>query len=159
MAKTTNKNTPKEQTNNDTQSTEHIKLAEVQKTDGTDTIKKELEKTTLAKKRMLSALEETYGIVTAAVKIANISRSQHYEWMNEDPDYKAKVLAVDEIAIDFAETSLLKQVKKGIPVSTIFYLKTKGKKRGYVETQQVVVQNRFEDLSNDELQAIIDGKA
>lgn len=158
MAKTTKKKITEETPITDTQSNEQTNLAVQQETDGTDTIKKELEKTTLAKRRMLSALEETMGIVTAAVKIANISRQTHYEWMNEDSEYKAKVLALDDIALDFAETSLFKQVKKGIPVSTIFYLKTKGKKRGYIETQQVVVQNRFEDLSNDELQAIIDGK-
>ncbi len=89
---------------------------------------------------MIAALEKSLGIVTTAAKTAEIERTTHYLWMNSDPEYKKAVEGIDDIAIDFAETHLHKQIQEGIPSSTIFYLKTKGKKRGYVETQEVLAE-------------------
>jgi hypothetical protein len=88
------------------------------------------------KKRMITALEDSLGIVTTAAKAANISRSQHYVWLNEDEDYAKDVKSAEEMALDMAESSLHGQIKEGVPSSTIFYMKTKGKKRGYVEKQE-----------------------
>ncbi len=39
--------------------------------------------------------------------------------------------------MDFAESQLYKQIKEGSTAATIFYLKTKGKKRGYIERQEI----------------------
>jgi biotin synthase-related radical SAM superfamily protein len=96
-------------------------------------------KTDIVKKKMIEALEKSLGIVTTACKMAEIARSTHYEWIEKDPEYKKAVEDIAEIAIDFAESQLHKQIKDGLPGSTIFYLKTKGKKRGYIEAQEFKV--------------------
>ena len=44
---------------------------------------------------------------------------------------------VENIAIDFAESQLHQQILDGNSTATIFFLKTKGKKRGYVERTEV----------------------
>jgi hypothetical protein len=59
--------------------------------------------------------------------------------LEEDSDYAEAVKDIQESAIDFAESSLHQQIKDKIPSSTIFYLKTKGKNRGYVEKQQIEI--------------------
>ena len=92
-----------------------------------------LTKTNTNKKRVIEALEKTLGVVTSACKIAEISRVTFYNWYNTDEEFKKEVDSVGDIALDFAESQLYKQIKDGIPTSTIFYLKTKGRKRGYVE--------------------------
>ena len=86
---------------------------------------------------MIEALEKSLGIVTTACKAVGISRETHYRWMREDEVYKASVEAIADIALDFAESSLHKQIQSGEVSSTIFYLKTKGKHRGYVERQEI----------------------
>jgi len=91
----------------------------------------------IKKKAMLEALEKTLGVVTPACNLADISRQTHYRWLEEDKEYKSNVVGMEDIAIDFAETHLHKQIKNGVPSSTIFYLKTKAKKRGYIERQEV----------------------
>ncbi len=98
---------------------------------------KEQKRTTLGKKAMIAALEQTLGIVTDALKISGITRTTHYEWLKEDPEYAAEVNSVGEMALDFAESHLHKQISEGEVSSTIFFLKTKGKKRGYVERQEI----------------------
>ena len=85
---------------------------------------------------MIEALEKSLGIVTTACKSAGISRETHYRWLREDPEYKEQVDGISDIALDFAESKLHKQIDKGDTTAVIFYLKTKGKKRGYIERQE-----------------------
>ena len=90
-------------------------------------------KTDTHKKAMLEALRASLGIVSEAAEVCKISRGQHYQWMKDDPDYKAEVEAIGDMAIDFAESALKKKIRDGDTTAIIFYLKTKGKRRGYVE--------------------------
>jgi hypothetical protein len=96
-----------------------------------------MDKTEHHKKAMIEALEKSLGIVTAACKSVGIGRTTHYMWMDQDPEYKRAVEEISDVALDFAETHLHKQIKEGSSTSTIFYLKTKGKKRGYIERQEI----------------------
>ena len=88
-------------------------------------------KSNIKKKAMLQALEKSLGIVTTAAKQVGIDRWTHYDWMKADPEYKAAVEAIDDVALDFAESKLHGQIAKGDTTATIFYLNNKGKKRGY----------------------------
>lgn len=85
---------------------------------------------------MIEALEKSLGVVTAACKQVGIDRTTHYRWLEEDEEYKTEVLSIGDIALDFAESRLHGRIKDGDTTSIIFYLKTKGKKRGYIERQE-----------------------
>lgn len=89
------------------------------------------------KKAMLAALEKSLGVVTTAARQVGIERTTHYNWMKEDEDYKHAVESIDDVALDFAETKLHTLIQNEDTAATIFYLKTKGKKRGYIERQEV----------------------
>lgn len=97
------------------------------------------------KKAVLEALEQSLGVVTTACKMAGISRNAFYEWCKEDTEFKSAVDDMGEVAIDFAESSLFKQIKEGVPSSTIFFLKTRGKHRGYIEEKHVKGSFTYED--------------
>ena len=86
---------------------------------------------------MIKALEQSLGIVTVACKKAEIPRSTFYKWLNEDEDFARQVKDIENIALDFAESQLHKQISDNSTSATIFYLKTKGKKRGYIERQEI----------------------
>jgi hypothetical protein len=98
------------------------------------------------KRAMIEALEKSLGIVTSACKSVGINRSTHYDWLKTDEDYKAEVESIEDIAIDFAESQLHKQIKDGNPTSTIFYLKTKAKKRGYIERSEIHQETTYKSL-------------
>jgi len=95
------------------------------------------QQTALKKAAMLKALEKSLGVVTIACKDVGIERTTHYDWMKNDEQYKQKVEELADVAIDFAESMLHKQIQDKDTVATIFYLKTKGKRRGYIERQDV----------------------
>lgn len=128
-------------------------------------VKKSLEtradKTDTLKNSMIEALTKSLGVVTSACKAAGISRDTHYKWYREDPAYKERVDDVDNISLDFAESQLHKQISGGNTTATIFYLKTKGKNRGYIERQEIIAKNTninhdAEDLTPDQIKAMSD---
>lgn len=92
----------------------------------------------IKKKAFLAKMESTLGNITASCKAANIARSTYYEWMEKDPKFAAAVNELAESNIDFAESCLKQQIKDGNTTATIFYLKTKGKSRGYIETHEII---------------------
>lgn len=111
------------------------------------------------KEDVVEALSECFGIVTDACRKSKVPRSTYYKWLNEDDDFRKAVADTQEEAIDFVEGKLFQkingvQVRKGttgegdeqedvvydLPPSDtaiIFYLKTKAKKRGYVERTEL----------------------
>jgi hypothetical protein len=97
----------------------------------------------IQKRAMIEALEKSLGIVTTACKSVGIARSTHYEWYSKDKEYRKAVKSIEDIALDFAESQLHKQIQKGNPLSTIFYLKCRGKKRGYIEQQDIKVSGNM----------------
>ena len=117
-------------------------------------------KTAHNKKELLQALEKTRGIVTSACEMVKISRSNYYTYIKQDAVFKEAVEELSNVALDFAESKLMQKmngvtigkVVEGetvvyeIPPSDtalIFYLKTKGKKRGYIERQELAgVENQ-----------------
>ena len=86
---------------------------------------------------MLSALESSLGVVTTACKKTGIPRSTFYKWLKEDEEFAEKVKDIENVSLDFAESKLFEQMSENNTSATIFYLKTKGRKRGYWEKQQM----------------------
>ena len=89
------------------------------------------------KKAMLKALHETLGVVSPAVEQVGIHRSTHYNWMKSDEQYKQDVEDIQEFQLDFVESKLFENINSNDVPSTIFYLKTRGRKRGYIEKQEI----------------------
>lgn len=60
-----------------------------------------------------------------------------YEWRETDVAFDKAIIAARKISratgIDFAESVLIKKIRKEETVAVLFYLKTQGKDRGYVE--------------------------
>jgi hypothetical protein len=93
----------------------------------------------IKKKAFIKAYQEAFGNITVSAKAAGIDRRTYTNWIKSDPEFKAAIDAIepDELIIDFAENALMKKISKGDTTAIIFTLKTKGKKRGYVERQEV----------------------
>jgi len=102
--------------------------------------KKELDLKQLA---MIEAMEKNLGIVTTACKQVGIVRSTHYEWLKTNKEYRKQIRDIENVALDFAESHLHKQIAKGNPLSTMFYLKCKGKKRGFIEQNIVEIKGNM----------------
>lgn len=89
------------------------------------------------KKAMIEILKKSMGNVTIACSKVGISRITHYEWFNKDIEYKKQVEEIYELVLDFAESALHRGIKDGNMSAVFFFLKCKGKGRGYIERQEL----------------------
>lgn len=111
-----------------------------------------------SKDRFIDELKKAGGIISAACENAGISRQTYYNWKDADPGFAAMVDDVMQAQIDFVESRLMKNISAGDTTSIIFYLKTRGKNRGWTEKpsqQQGVAQptaaSALPDAGHDEL--------
>lgn len=120
----------------------------------------------IIKKKMIEALKKSLGVVSTACDNVEISRQTHYRWLSEDPAYKQEVEDISDEAIDFVESKLFEKINgvtiqtsnsKGEPTvydqapsdtAIIFYLKTKAKKRGYIERTEI-------DIPKDAIKSLL----
>ena len=117
-------------------------------------------KTDNNKQLMLERLDFHLGIVSRACNDANISRTTHYEWIENDPNYARAVNDIGETALDVVESELFRQIKDGNVTAIIFYLKTKGKKRGYIEKLGIDFTNQtapdLSELTTEQIVSLLD---
>ena len=99
------------------------------------------------KEALLCALEKSLGVVTSACLKANVSRKTFYNYIDRDDNFKVAVDDIQNIAIDFVESKLYENINTGNVASTIFYLKTKGKDRGYTERTEVENTHKIEHIT------------
>jgi len=102
---------------------------------------------TVRKKNIfLKALRKSHGVIQGACDTAKIDRTTYWKWMQVDDKFKALVEEEAESAIDFVESKLYQNIEKGREISTIFYLKTRAKHRGYVEASQIDITSKGEKV-------------
>ena len=109
---------------------------------------------TVLKENLLLALEKSLGIVATACRAVGCSRDMHYYLMKNDPDYLARYNELSNVALDFVESRLFEKIRDKDSACIIFYLKTKGKERGYVEkieTEHSFKKADLTKLSEEEL--------
>lgn len=88
------------------------------------------------KEKFVEVFPGAMGIVTDACKMVGISRRTYYNWINSDPEFAAACKDSAEVSLDFAEHKLFELIDEKNTAAVIFYLKTKGKDRGYVERHE-----------------------
>lgn len=97
---------------------------------------------------MLEALKKTLGIVTEACELTGIARATHYNWLDNDPEYKLACEQMVEIALDYSESALRKAIDKGSVKAITFHLDRKGKRRGYGLKTEITGANGTPLISN-----------
>jgi hypothetical protein len=104
-----------------------------------DTIKKMAKQNGRTAKEYAKAITEARGFISVAAKRLGCSRSTMYRAIEKYPTVAEAVEDARESMTDLAEGKLVEQINGGNTTAIIFYLKTQGKKRGYVERQELVV--------------------
>lgn len=86
------------------------------------------------KQSFLEALKASKGVIQSACDAIGISRRTALRWRKADPDFNEEVGSImKDYQFDFVESRLMEKIKGGDTAAIIFYLKTKGKNRGYSE--------------------------
>ncbi len=111
------------------------------------------------------ALRNSGGIFTGAAQQLNCAPNTIANYVRDSKTLQDLLVEVGEQHLDLAETKLLKLILADDRTAVIFYLKTKGKGRGYSERHEVTGANgapltvNVADMTDEELQSIIDGRS
>lgn len=106
--------------------------------------------------QVANAVTESKGILAQAARLLGCDRQTVVNYINRYPSVKVAFEEANETTIDFVESQLLAQIRAGNPTSTIFFLKTKARHRGYTERIQQDITINVGELSDDELRAIVE---
>jgi hypothetical protein len=85
---------------------------------------------TQEQEQFLDALEKALGVLSLALQKTETPREVYDGWLRNNT-FKVRVENINELSIDFVENKLLKKIQQDDLNAIQFYLKTKGKKRGY----------------------------
>jgi len=133
---------------------ENLRLNQLVMTAGIEYTPKE---TKAFKKQIVKTLQESVnGTFSGVCKKIGIGLTKAYKLKKEDPEFAAAVNEArrqsKEIGLDMAEAKLLEAINKGDMTGIIFYLKTQGKSRGFIEKIQTDVTMKPHEEALDELE-------
>ena len=103
----------------------------------------------VTKEQVLEAIENTQGLITKIQRHLMSITGDHWNWetvqkyVHKWPETEAALKAETECMLDFAEQNVNKAIMEDHDLATSkWYLKMKGKERGYIETQEVLNKNQ-----------------
>ena len=93
---------------------------------------------------MLDAIKGSQGLVTKIQR--NLEEITHETWgwetvrnyLDKWPECEVAIKAEKEAMLDLAENNIFKELSRGDSKTSKWYLRMKGKERGYVETQEII---------------------
>jgi len=94
------------------------------------------EATRSRQRAFITAYIENRFSVTAACRVVGIGRTVFYKW-RKSGRFSQELADAKEERLDIAEACLHRNIQAGDTTAIIFFLKTIGKSRGYVEAEKV----------------------
>lgn len=82
------------------------------------------------------AIVKAFGNLSTAAKSLSVDRATLYKWIEQEGLEEA-VIEGRNTRLDFVESKLDQKINSGDTTAIIFFLKTQGKNRGYVERQEI----------------------
>ncbi len=93
------------------------------------------EESSTLKRELLDAMQQNGGFAYASAKLIGVPYSTVHYWMHNDPGFMKEYEEIKGRLLDRMEQELIQRAmnNKDRDACLLFYLKTQGKHRGYVE--------------------------
>lgn len=117
---------------------EQIKKAILERTNDFKKMYPNLTETQVA---FLVVFENSSCNVSVAMSQIKMARQTYYDWINNSKEFSAANTEIIEGQIDYAESKLQSNIREQKEASIFFFLKTRGKHRGYVEKSEIAYTN------------------
>lgn len=95
---------------------------------------------------IFNALKETGGYISMAAVKLGCTRKTVSSYIKKFPDLADLLEEHMEARLDLAEVKLQEHISGGNLTALIFFLKTKGKHRGYSENEEITDETQLKDL-------------
>ena len=94
-------------------------------------------KITKQQKELIETYVKKGTNISATCQALGISRMTFYRWMKDHEEVAQAIDDAREQLVDNVETKLISLINDGNAQAIMFFLKTRGKKRGYVERTEI----------------------
>lgn len=81
-------------------------------------------------RNFIEVLNRNLGILSKTLVETGVDREDYLDWLEEIEFYN-EVQTIEDTSLDYVESRLLRQIEEGNVSAITFYLRTKGKDRGY----------------------------
>jgi transposase-like protein len=122
--------------NKKTEKTNKEHLAKINKIDTNRALLRR-RRTEKLKKRFIELYFECGGNVSLICEKIGISRTIFYKWLKNDSRFRKALEREQEALLDFAEHKLISLINEKNLGAITFFLRTRGKHRGYTERTEV----------------------
>jgi AcrR family transcriptional regulator len=92
---------------------------------------------TLTAEKIIPLIDEYTGNLSMVARKLGVSRTTLYRFLSDKPTVRLALEEAREKMIDNVESKLYSKALAGDTTAMIFFLKTQGKQRGYIERQEV----------------------
>jgi len=107
--------------------------------------------------QIMEAIQQQRGNLAAAARSMGCHRNTLYNRIQASEELRACLNDQRECMIDLAENKLLQKIEGGDIRAIIFFLKTQGRKRGYIQRYEQHLSSSAEEIISHELrQAALD---
>jgi len=89
------------------------------------------------KAKIIESIKQTQGLLTLAARKAGVTYWTLWDYGRRYPEVRQAIDEAKESVLDFAEGKLYEQIKDGNIAAIIFFLKTRGKERGFIERSEI----------------------
>lgn len=96
----------------------------------------------LTEKAVAAKITEAKGNVAAVARAFGVSRQAVSQYIARHPKLQEATTTAREEMLDNAESKLYSEMMAGNTAALIFFLKTQGKRRGYIERGEVALINQ-----------------
>jgi len=87
--------------------------------------------------KIIKAIQESEGLLTRAAQKAGVTYKTIWEYCQLSEEVRQARDDSKERMLDFTEGKLFEKIREGEMVAILFFLKTQGKKRGYIERSEI----------------------
>lgn len=91
----------------------------------------------LSEKKVIEQIDALSGNLTMVARSFQVCRPTMYKFIANHPKAKEALDSAREKMLDNVESALYNQALAGNTTAMIFFLKTQGKKRGYIERNEI----------------------
>jgi hypothetical protein len=102
--------------------------------------------------KLIQALKKSFGVRTKACGIVGVEISVFNHMYRSDPLFRHQVDCIEDFCLDFVESKLFEKIEEGNLQAITFYLRCRGKKRGYIEKTEVDINNNINVEVTDKLE-------
>jgi len=106
------------------------------------------------KEQVQQAIQNSGGFVSVVSANLQCTRKTIYNYLDKYPELKEILQDIKEQYLDMAEAKLIEKIRAGATPELLFYLKTQGKSRGYIEKQQIDLSSNDEQINKIEIEIV-----